>query len=90
MPTEKQSAISGKALRRARLRNGWTQRQLAEECLRHGTPVSHGNIARAELGQPGGLGPRKLPVIAKALGVDIDELLPEDLTDGDKPAGVAA
>lgn len=79
MATERRPVISGVALRRARLRKGWTQRQLAEECRRLGTPVSDGNIARAERGTRGGIGVRKLPALAEALGVDVDDLLPEDL-----------
>ena len=63
------------ALKLARQRKGWTQRDLAEECERLGTKIDRGNIGRAENGKQGAIGPRKFPVLAAALGIDISEIL---------------
>lgn len=61
--------IDPNALNLALARLGWTQRDLADECARLGTKVDRGNIGRAARGQKGGIGVRKLPVVARALGI---------------------
>ena len=77
MPTQKRKTIDGAALRRARLRSGMTQRELARRCLELGVKVDNSNINRAE-GRGWGIGVRKLPTLAKALETTVDELLAKD------------
>ena len=67
--------IDGDALRLARQRKGWTQRDLADEVQRRGVKLDRGNIGRAERGKRGAIGPRKFPVLADALDIDIAEIL---------------
>jgi transcriptional regulator with XRE-family HTH domain len=67
--------IDGDALKLARQRKGWTQRDLAEAVQRQGIRLDRGNIGRAERGKRGAIGPRKFPVLADALGIDIAEIL---------------
>jgi transcriptional regulator with XRE-family HTH domain len=77
MPTQKRKIIDGAALRRARLRSGMTQRELARRCseLSNGTvKVDNSNINKAERSSEG-IGVRKLPTLAKALDTTVDELL---------------
>jgi len=66
---------------RARMRKGWTLRQVSERCEELGTPVDHGNLARYEHGQIRPV-PRTLLVIARALDLTVDELLAEDDANG--------
>jgi hypothetical protein len=67
--------IDESALQLALARKGWTQRDLVRECAQLGTKVDRGNLGRAVNGKRGSIGVRKLPVIAKALEVDVAELL---------------
>lgn len=69
--------IDGDALRAALARKGWTQRDLVDACAKLGTTIDSGNIARAVNGRRGSIGVRKLPVVAKALGLKVDDLLAE-------------
>ena len=61
-------------LRRARLRKGWTVRDVSSRCEELGTPVAFGLIAYYERGDGFPTAP-KLLVIAKALDVEVDDLL---------------
>lgn len=62
--------INGPALRLARSRKGLTQRGLAAACAQLGITVDPANLNRAEHGQPGAIGVKKLPAVAQALGID--------------------
>ena len=80
MPT-KRKIIDGDALRRARLRSGMTQRELSRRCseLSNDTiKVDNSNINKAERSSEG-IGARKLPTLALALEVEVDELLARDV-----------
>jgi len=77
MPTQKRKIIDGAALRRARLRSGMTQRELARRCLELGCKVDNSNINKAERSSEG-IGVRKLPTLAKALDTTVDELLAKE------------
>lgn len=66
--------IDVEKLRRARLRKGWTTRDISGRCAELGTPVPYGTYAYYERGAalpP----PRRLLVIAQALEVEVDDLL---------------
>jgi transcriptional regulator with XRE-family HTH domain len=65
--------LNRKALKDARIRQGLTIRALAEACEKAGKKVDYSNLCDYENGvhQPG---PRNLFVIAKALGMSVDEL----------------
>jgi transcriptional regulator with XRE-family HTH domain len=65
--------LNRKALKDARIRQGLTLRALAEECVKAGKKVDYTNLCDYENGvhQPG---PRNLFIIAKALGVSVDDL----------------
>jgi transcriptional regulator with XRE-family HTH domain len=67
--SEKREILDGQAIRRARLRLGLTQRELAERC-----GVDPSNINKAEH-RNAGIGARKLPALAEALKITVDELL---------------
>ena len=69
--------INGPAMRLARRRMGYTMRDLEEKCAAIGTKLDRGNIGRAERGEPGAIGVRKLPAVAQVLNVKVDELLTE-------------
>jgi len=86
MPTtESREILNGLAIRRARLRLGLTQRGLAEKCKELGLTIAPGNIHLAER-QNRGIGPRKLPDLARALNTTVDELLTVELRDADTKA----
>lgn len=68
--------MNGTALKRARFGKGMTLRDVEKECARRGVLVDAANLARAERNLPGGIGPRKIPVLAEVLGVSIEELVP--------------
>jgi transcriptional regulator with XRE-family HTH domain len=74
MPTARTKIINGKALRQARLRSGMTLRDLSQRCDSLGCKVDASNIHKAEL-RDEGIGVRKLPTLARALGVEVDKLL---------------
>jgi transcriptional regulator with XRE-family HTH domain len=68
--------IDGRALRRARVANALTQRELIERCAQLGTNIDRGNLHRAERGQPGSIGIKKLPAVVQVLGIPhITEIL---------------
>lgn len=67
--------IDPRALQLAMARKGWSQRRLVRECAELGTAIDPGNLYRTMTGQPGAIGVSKLPAVAKALGVDVAELL---------------
>ena len=62
-------AFSGARLKRLRLRKGWTLRDLERE-----TKIGFAVLARYERGDQAPQ-PRKLPVLAEALGAEVDDLL---------------
>jgi len=70
--------VNGIVMRRARLGKGMTLRDVAAECARRDCPVDASNLARAERGLPGGVGPRKIPVLAEVLGLTMDDLVPDE------------
>jgi transcriptional regulator with XRE-family HTH domain len=55
--------------RAARLRRGWTLRDLAGHCAEKGVPVDHGQLARIERGESIPR-PRLRAVLAELLGID--------------------
>jgi transcriptional regulator with XRE-family HTH domain len=67
-------AVNTDELRRARLRKGWTLRDVESRCAELGTPVDNGNVSKYERGEVQPV-PRTLLVIAQALDVDVDSLL---------------
>lgn len=69
--------VNGIAIRRARLGKGMTLRDVEAECDRLGCKIDASNLARAERGKPGGIGARKVPVLAAVLGLTMDELIPD-------------
>ena len=70
--------LNGTAIRRARIRKGMSLRDVAKACALRECPVDASNLARAERGRPGGIGPRKIPILAEVLGLSIDELVPDE------------
>lgn len=66
--------IDAEKLKRARLRKGWTLRDLSARCKELGTPVDFGSIARWERGA-NGPNPDVLPVVALALDGNVDDFL---------------
>lgn len=71
MPSKPPKGKLGKALRRARLRKNWSQKQLAQKMgLKCGAMIS-----RFERGHHHGMQTRNLVVFAKVLGVSLDELM---------------
>ena len=67
-------AVNTQLLRLARLRKGWSLRDVADRTEQLGKRVDHGNIARYEHGQirPN---PRALALVAEALDLTVDELI---------------
>ncbi|MDX2681067.1 helix-turn-helix transcriptional regulator [Streptomyces sp. NY05-11A] len=67
MPTAVTSSV-----KRARLRRGMTQQDLAEKCAEAGAPVDESHLSRIERGifMPR---PRLRAVLAELLEIDIDE-----------------
>jgi transcriptional regulator with XRE-family HTH domain len=61
--------FSGAKLKRLRLRHGWSLRDLSAR-----TQIDFTVLARYERGDQSPQ-PRKLPVLAKALGAEVDDLL---------------
>jgi transcriptional regulator with XRE-family HTH domain len=71
-------AVNGKAIRDARLRKGWTLRDVSDACeelarKELGCKVDYGNVSQYERGliRPN---PRTLYTLAMALGVTVDDL----------------
>lgn len=66
--------ILGEKLRRARLRKGWTLRDVTAQTAGLGRQVDYGNLSAYERGlqRPN---PGTLLVLAQALGLDMDDLL---------------
>lgn len=64
----------GKAILHARLRRGWTLRDVAERCAGLGFTLSDSNLSKYERGvvKPS---PKTLLAIARALDVTVDDLL---------------
>lgn len=69
--------LNGIVIRRARIGKGMTLRDVAAECDRRGCKIDASNLARAEQGKPGGIGARKVPVLAEVLGLTMDDLIPD-------------
>ena len=65
--------ISGQVIVRARMRKGMTLRDLSGACKELGSPIDYSFLSRIERGlsQPT---PRCLPVLAQALGLEVDDL----------------
>ena len=70
--------LNGIAIRRARLSKGMTLRDVSAECDRRGCKIDASNLSRAEQGLPGGIGARKVPVLAAVLGLTMDDLIPDE------------
>lgn len=70
-------AIKGGELRRARLRKGWSLRDVAAATKQLGAEVDFGNVSRYERGsvKPH---PRTLKMLADALGITVDALLADE------------
>jgi transcriptional regulator with XRE-family HTH domain len=66
--------IDGRAILNARLRKGWTQRQVADRCEELGQRVDDTFISRCERGAAIRPSPRFLPVLATALDLEFDDL----------------
>lgn len=66
--------IDAGKLKRARLRKGWTLRDLAGRCEELGATVDFGSIGRWERGD-NGPNPGVVPVLAAALDLDVDDFL---------------
>jgi len=80
---ESRQAIAGARLLKARRDKGWTLRDTAQRCKELGRSIDHGTIGRYENGQSRP-NPGNLTIIAKALEVNVEDLLP------DEPNGSAA
>jgi transcriptional regulator with XRE-family HTH domain len=65
-------------LKRARLAKGMSLRQVQEATGALGCKVDASNLAKAEDGVPGKIGPEKVPVLLKVLGLSIEELIPDE------------
>lgn len=61
-------------MRLARLRKGWTVRDVSQRCRELGTPVDFSLYSRYERG-PTYPGPGRLAAIAAALDLDVEDLL---------------
>lgn len=68
--------IDGQLVARARLRKGMTLREVEARCKELGSPISFTSLSRIECGksQPTA---RCVPVLAEALGVEVDALFAE-------------
>jgi transcriptional regulator with XRE-family HTH domain len=69
------AAVNGELVRVVRLRKGLTQKEVADQCAEIlGQPVMDNLLSKIE---SGGLGcsPRVVPVLAKVLGLTVDELV---------------
>lgn len=75
--------INTALLRRARLRKGWTLRDMSAQCEAAGTKVAYAQIGVYERDEVSPT-PRTLLVLATVLGLTVDELLdvPADVPDG--------
>lgn len=73
--------IDGHIVLRERLRQGLTLRELAERCAANGYPIAFSQLSRIERGlsQPSA---RILPVLAKALGIEVDDMFASDGSNG--------
>jgi len=71
------ATVNGKVILRGRLRKGMTLRDLDSRCRELGRPVHYSFLSRIErgLGQPS---PHLLPVLAAAIGLEVDDLFTED------------
>lgn len=69
--------LKGDVLLAARLRLGKTQRELSARCAELGRPIDFSNISKYERGLvvPG---PHALPVLARALGLEVEDLIVRD------------
>ncbi len=65
-------------LYRARLGKGMTLRDVSAECERRGMKIDPSNLSRAEKGLPGGIGARRVPVLAEVLGLTLHDLIPDE------------
>lgn len=71
MPSKPPKGKFGKALRKARLRKNWSQKQLAQKMgLECGAVIS-----RFERGHHKGMQTRNLVKFSKVLGISMDELM---------------
>lgn len=71
--------MDGLALKRARLRQGLSVRQVAEKCREYdGCKVDPSNLHRAEEGKRGQIGASKIPTLLAVLGLSIEELIPDE------------
>lgn len=76
---------TGTPARDARLRRGWTLRDLAARCAEKGAPVDHGQLARIER-RSATPRPRLRAVLADLLELDVLDLEKTD----DEPTGAAS
>jgi len=77
--------IDSAELMRARVRKGWTLRDVTERCKDAGTKVDFGNLARYEKGDIRPT-PPVLKVLAEVLGVSTDDLLIPPTADRERGA----
>ena len=75
MPYNGGVPFRAEVLREARQRKGWTLREVSNRTEKLGRRVDHGNYAKYESGELTGALPSTLEVLAKALDVDINELV---------------
>lgn len=77
--------INPAELMRARVRKGWTLRDVTDRCKAAGTNVDFSNLARYEKGtfRPS---PPVLKVLAEVLGVSTDDLLVPPTADPERGA----
>lgn len=89
MASSLETPINGKAVLRARLLRGWTQRELAERCAELGQPYDDTLISKVERGRVERPGPKVLRVLTEALGLDMDELLTPESKSGNGDGAAA-
>jgi transcriptional regulator with XRE-family HTH domain len=68
-------SINGEAVLHARLRKGWTQREVAQRCAELGQPYDDTQISKIERGKIDRPTPLRLRALALALDLDITDLL---------------
>jgi transcriptional regulator with XRE-family HTH domain len=67
--------VVGSQIRKLRDAQGWSQETLAARCGRLGWDISRGTLAKVEA-QVRCVSDEELMILAKALGVKVDELYP--------------
>jgi transcriptional regulator with XRE-family HTH domain len=70
--------VRGIELRRARIDKGLSLRDVEAATTELGCKVDASNLAKAEAGMRGKIGPHKIPVLLKVLGLTIEDLIPDE------------